>query len=105
MTGGTICLRLPTKGDVIVEVEIIEPGFHILPGLADIADALGEKLKRLGVAIRAAFVQPGAPVLDFPWGVFVRRVLFNPRNHFSIALSFFQLGSERFGSEAGEAKE
>src|SRR5450432_2692446 len=77
----------PAEGDVIVEVEVVEPGFHIFTGLAQIADALSEKLQRFHVAVRAALVEASAPLLDLPGRVFVRSVLFNPRQHLTVPLS------------------
>ena len=40
---------------MIVEVEVIEPDFHILAGLAQVADALGEKLQRFHVVLTDEF--------------------------------------------------
>ena len=55
-------LRSATKGDVVVEVEQIEPGCHVLAILIELADALGEELQRFNVAIRAAPAEIGAPL-------------------------------------------
>ena len=38
---------------MIVEVEQIEPGFHVLPRVIELGDAPGEHLERFKVAVRA----------------------------------------------------
>ena len=72
---------------MVVEIEIIEPRPHILAGLAQSADALGKEFQRLHITVRAALIVIGAPVLDFPRRVFVRRVVLHPREDFAIALA------------------
>ena len=39
---------------MIVEVEQIEPGFHVLARVIELGDAPGEYLERFNVAVRAA---------------------------------------------------
>src|SRR3979411_658807 len=90
-------LRFPAESDVIVEVEIIVPGFHVFARLADVAYALSEKLECFHVAIRPALVVIGAPLLDFPWRTFVRRVFLNPRQHLAVAFAGGEFGFQRLG--------
>src|SRR6266446_1530336 len=97
-------LRFSAESDVIVEVEVIVPRFHVLTGLADVTDAFGKKLERFDIAIRAALVVISAPLLDFPWRVFVRRVLLNPRQHFAVAFAGGEFGFQRLGGNSGETK-
>src|ERR1700704_4191211 len=80
-------LRFPAESDVIVEVEVIVPGFHVFARLADGADGLGEKLEGFNIAIRAALIVISAPLLDLPRRTFVRRVLLNPRQHLAVAFA------------------
>jgi hypothetical protein len=98
-------LRFPAKGDVIVEVEIIVPGFHILPGLTDIADAFGKKLQRFHIAIGAALIVISAPLLDFPRRAFMRSVLLDPRQRFAVAFSGREFRPQCLGRNSGKAKE
>jgi hypothetical protein len=44
---------------VIVEVEQIEPGFHVLARVIELGDAPGEYLERFNVAVRAALGNVG----------------------------------------------
>ena len=78
------CARsgLASERDEVVQVEQIEPGLHVLARFVEVTDALGKHLKRFHVAIRTAFGKVGAPLLDFPWAMFVRRVLLNPGSAF-----------------------
>src|SRR5215212_6372912 len=46
-------LRLAAEGDVIVEVNDVEPGLHVLAFLRKFADVLCEILKRFHVPARA----------------------------------------------------
>ena len=87
---------------MVVEVEVVEPGFHILPVFRHAADALGEEFNRFHVAIRTAFVVPGAPLLYLPRRAFDWRVLGNPREDFAIAFSGGEFSLQRFGRDAGE---
>ena len=50
-------LRFLAEGYVIVEVDVVEPSFHIRTGLADVAHAFGEKLQCFGVAVGTAHRQ------------------------------------------------
>jgi hypothetical protein len=52
-------LRFPAEGDVIVEVEQIEPGFHVLACVIELGDAPGEHLERFNGAVRAALGNVG----------------------------------------------
>ena len=52
-------LRFPAEGDVIVEVEQIEPGFHVLARVIELGDAPGEHFERFNVAVRAALGKVG----------------------------------------------
>jgi hypothetical protein len=64
--------RLPTEGDVVVAVEVVEPGFDVLPVLRNAADAIRNKLDRFDVAIRSPFIVAGTSLLNLPWFAFVR---------------------------------
>src|ERR1700682_4499214 len=97
-------LRFPAESDVIVEVEVIVPRFYVLAGLADVTDAFGKKLERFHVAIRAALIVISAPLLDFPWRTFVRRVLLNPRQHLAVAFAGGEFGFQRLGCNFGETE-
>src|SRR4030081_156749 len=97
-------LRFPAERDVIVEVEVIVPGFHVFARLADVADALGEKLERFHIAIRAALIVISAPLLDLPRRTFVRRVLLNPRQHLAVAFAGGEFGFQRLGCNSGETE-
>ena len=52
-------LRFPAEGDVIVEVEQIEPGFHVLARVIELGDAPGEHFERFNVAVRASLGKVG----------------------------------------------
>ena len=67
---------------MIVEVEVIEPRFHVLADLTYVADSLREKLERLHVAIRSAFVVVSAPLLNLPRSALVESVLVDPTRTF-----------------------
>ena len=83
---------------MIVEVEVIEPRFHVLADLTYVADSLGEKLERFDIAIRSAFVVVGAPLLNLPRRTLVGSVLLDPREHFAVAFSRGEFGLQCFGS-------
>ena len=85
-------LRFPAEGDVIVEVEVIKPRFHIFASLADAADLLGEKLQRFDIAIWSALVMVGAPLLDLPRCAFAGSVLLNPREYFAVTFPRGEFG-------------
>ena len=53
-------LRCPAEGDVIVEFEQIEPGFHVLARVIELGDALSEHLERFNVPVRAALGNVGS---------------------------------------------
>jgi hypothetical protein len=44
------------EGDVVIEVEVVEPRAHIFAVATERRDASGEELERLDIAIRAALV-------------------------------------------------
>ncbi len=85
------------ESNVIVEVEVIKPRFHIFANLADAADLLGEKLQRFDIAIWSALVMVGAPLLDFPRRAFAGSVLLNPREYFAVT---FSVASSAFNASA-----
>jgi hypothetical protein len=91
-------LRSATKGDVVVEVEQVEPGCNVLAILIKVADALGEELQRFNIAVRAALAEIGAPLLNFPGGTPVRRVLLNPGEYFTVAFAGGKLSFQCFRS-------
>src|SRR5476651_1175014 len=95
---------LPAECDVVVKIEIIEPRFYILTGLADVAHAFREELQCFNIAIRAAFIQPRAPLLDFPRRALLWSVLLNPPEHVAIAFSLGELGLERLRRDPSETK-
>jgi hypothetical protein len=77
---------------VIVEVEVIEPRFHVLADLTYVADSLGEKLQRFDIAIRSAFVVVGAPLLNLLRRALLESVLL------TITFSRGEFGLQCFGS-------
>src|ERR1700737_1120266 len=97
-------LRFPAESNVIVEVEVIVPRFHVLARLADVTDAFGKKLECFHVAIRAALIVISAPLLDFPWRMFVRRVFLNPRQHLAVAFAGGEFGFQGLGGNSGETE-
>lgn len=97
-------LHLNAKADVIVEVLVIEPGLHILAGLAQATDAAGEKLQGFHIAIRATLVVEGAPVLIFPRLTFVRRVFLHPCQDFAVTLGFGEFSLQRLRRDAGKTE-
>ena len=46
--------RLAAKGDVIVEVEVVEPGLGVLASLAATGDPPGKELQRFHFTVRPA---------------------------------------------------
>ena len=60
---------------MIVEVERIEPGFHVLARVIELGDAPGEHLERFNVAVRAALGNVGRRLSSELFQIFVE-----PRN-------------------------
>src|SRR5262245_36089126 len=101
---GCVHSRPAAKRDMVVEVEVVKPGLHILAGFAQATDPSGKELQSFHVTIGAAFVVESSPVLDFPWLAFVRRVFLHPRQDVAVAFALGEFGFQRFGCNASESK-
>ncbi|MEY2439589.1 MAG: hypothetical protein QOI34_974, partial [Verrucomicrobiota bacterium] len=96
--------RFAAEGDVIVEVEQIEPRFHVLARFIEFADSLGKKLQRLDIAVRGALIKVSTPLLNLPWGALVRSGLLDPSQHLAVAFAGREFGLQLVCGNSGETK-
>src|SRR3954447_8305443 len=80
-------LRFAAKSDVIVEVDEIEPGLHVLAFLRKLADVLREILKGFHVSARAAALHETTPGVYLPCGPLRFRVRVYPYEDLPVALA------------------
>lgn len=97
-------LSFPAKSDVIIKVEQVEPGLHIFSGWVKLFHTIGEHLERFDVTVRAALGKISAPLLNFPWSAFVRRVFLDPGQHFAISFAGRELGLQGLGCDSSKAE-
>src|SRR4051795_9376409 len=85
VAGSVLPLRLAAEGDVIVQVNEVEPGLHVFAFLRKFADVLCEILKRFHVSARAPPLHETTPGINLPRGPLCFRVPIDPGEDFSIA--------------------
>src|ERR1051326_8657102 len=84
--GTPLRLRFAAKGDVIVEIDQIEPGLYVFAFLGKFPDIFGEVLQRFDVTAWTTARHEGAPGIDFPRGALVFLVGVDPFQDFPVAL-------------------
>jgi hypothetical protein len=91
-----VLLRFPSEADIIVEIISVEPSLDIFASLAVLANVLGKKGERFGIAIRSSSFHVGGPSLDFPWSARCPGIGMNPFEDFTVAFSGVQLLCKSF---------
>src|SRR5256885_2083121 len=82
---------LAAESDVVVQIDELEPGLNIFAVLREVADVLGEGLKRLDITARSAACHIRAPGVDLPGGAFMFSVCVHPFKDFAVAFAGGQL--------------
>ena len=80
-------LGLSAKGDVVIQIQKVEPSFDVSARLTERTYPLRKELKRFGVAVRPPFVLEARPLVDFPSSPVMLGVRQNPFQQFTVTLA------------------